>query len=258
MLKALCRGETKAIRAFGIPAATPGYQCYVHALTLMARLDAPGINPRRCPVLYTLSKDMVKSLRHLCGELTRAWRLSGNNMRPDGTVRLDAIADCPTVRHQGGKVLIYACVALDEKRRFVIFYERQADGSLVDFIRCTQGHTIKLEPRELYGLNGEIEVLPSGVTCITHSALCINMVSIERYGIKLGAKQGNKEGRVMLHTQPGTPHDECFKANNTSRHRDIAYTLDVNQLKSLDSTFAQTSMTTSSSAPEYQVATLCH
>ena len=44
----------------------------------------------------------------------------------------------------GGKPLIYAIVAFEEERRFMILFEKREDGTYVEFFRATQGHTVTL------------------------------------------------------------------------------------------------------------------
>ncbi|MEC9380424.1 MAG: RNA 2'-phosphotransferase, partial [Candidatus Latescibacterota bacterium] len=146
-------------------------------------------------------------------------------MRADGTVRLDSIAEHPLVHLNGGKVLIYAITALDDKKRFAILFERTKDGGYLEWIRATQGHTIDLQIDMMYDHHGP--VLDHVKVC-THGSLLYNLPSIIKFGLKLGTSDG---GRLCLHAIEGTPDSMVFADRNKDKKRDFAFTMDLDKMR---------------------------
>jgi len=138
------------------------------------------------------------------------------------------IAECPYVHLNGGKALIYDIVALDNKRRFMILFEKQKGGQHVEYIRASQGHSVPLTMQDMYDVESP---LPEHVGCATHASLMYNLNSIVRHGLKLGTD--HEGGRLCLHLLPNTPDTPEFAQRQQHRFRDMAVTADLDKLKTL-------------------------
>ncbi|KNZ57527.1 hypothetical protein VP01_2137g5 [Puccinia sorghi] len=161
--------------------------------------DSPDVN---------LSKTLSYILRH--GALRESLAL-----RDDGCVRLDQLLARPKLKRYTIDD-IHRVVATNDKQRFSIIEEEQADGTVVKLIRANQGHSLSVKRLDLKPVDD-----PSDIPTAVHGTYLKFWDSIGNYHSISSdcAQEGLKPmTRAHIHFAKGLPGEEGVISETVSHH----------------------------------------
>jgi len=137
------------------------------------------------------------------------------DIRDDGCIRLDELLARPKLKSYTIDD-IHRVVATNDKQRFSIIEEEQADGTVVKFIRANQGHSLRVKRLDLKPIDD-----PSDIPTAVHGTYWKYWDSIAQEGLK-------PMRRAYIHFAKGLPGEEGVISGMRSSCEVFIY-LDVEQ-----------------------------